>query len=166
MKKLQELIPAETLQAIDAWVAKYPPTQKQSAVLPALMLVQEYHQGWLTNELIEAVAVYLGMSSIAAYEVATFYTMYELEPVGKHKISVCTNISCMLNGAEKIVTHLERRCATKLGETSADGQFTLREVECMGACIGAPMLEYKKKYYENLTIEKVDALLDEMKKHD
>lgn len=162
MTSLHDLVPKETIQQIDHWISKYPASQKQSAILSALMLVQEYNHGWLTDELIKAVADYLGMPHIAAFEVATFYTMYELQPIGKHKISVCTNISCMLNGSEKIVEHLEKRCAAKLGETSADGKFTLREVECMGACVNAPMLEYQKKYYENLTVDKVDALLDRM----
>lgn len=161
--QLKELIPQETLTEIDHWITKYPANQKQSAVLSALLLVQEANHGWLTNTLIEAVADYLNMPHIAAYEVATFYTMLELEPIGKYKISVCTNVSCMLNGAEKIVTHLEKRCGIKLGETSADGKFTLREVECLGACVDAPVLEYNKKFYENLTFEKVDVLLDEMK---
>ncbi|MCD6048006.1 MAG: nuoE [Gammaproteobacteria bacterium] len=161
--KLKQLVSPETLSQIDHWITKYPTTQKQSAVLPVMMLVQDEHHGWLTNELIEAVADYLGMSHIAAYEVVSFYTMFESQPIGKHKISVCTNISCQLNGAEKIVDHLEKRCGTKLGETSADGKFTLREVECMGACIRAPMLEYNKQYYESLTPEKVDELLETMK---
>ncbi len=160
---LKELVSPEVLEKIDQWIAKYPVNQKQSAILPALLLVQEENKGWLTNELIEAVAVYLNMPPVAAYEVATFYSMFELQPIGKHKISVCTNISCMLSGAEKIVEHLEKRCSTKMGETSVDGKFTLREVECMGACVKAPMLEYNKKYFENLTVEKVDELLSQMK---
>src|SRR3989338_5587254 len=107
---LKELIPEKILQEIDHWMSKYPANQKQSAVLSALMLVQEHNGGWLTDELIKAVADYLGMPHIAAFEVATFYTMFELQPIGKYKISVCTNISCMLNGAEEIMAHLETRC--------------------------------------------------------
>ncbi len=160
---LQQLISADDIKKIDAWIAKFPSTQKQSAVLATLLIIQKANHGWLTDALLEAVANYLDMPKIAVYEVATFYSMYELQPIGKHKISVCTNLPCQLRGCQKIVDHLEKKCQTKLGETSADGKFTLREVECMGACIGAPMLEYNDQYYENLTSEKVDALLESMK---
>lgn len=159
-QSLVSLISASVLDQIDVWIAKFPKEQAQSAILPAMLILQEYNGGWLSNELIKALADYLNIPAIAAYEVATFYSMIELEPIGRHKISICTNVSCMLNGAEKIVAHLEKKCGAALGETSIDGKYTLREVECMGACIRAPMLEYKKKYYENLTIEKVDELLD------
>lgn len=147
---------------IDHWTVKYPPEQRQSAVLPALRLVQEANGGWLSKELIEAVAAYLNMPAIAAFEVATFYTMYELQPIGQHKISLCTNISCMLRGSEKVVEHLEKKLGIKLGETTTDGKFTLREVECLGACGGAPACQIGHQYYENLTPEKIDKLLQEL----
>ena len=128
--------------------------------MAALRIAQEQNGGWLTNELIDAVATYLDMETIAAYEVASFYSMYELKPVGRHKICVCTNISCMLCGSDKVVSHLESRLGIKMGETSDDGRFTLKEVECLGACVNAPMFQINKQYYENLTPEKVDAILD------
>ncbi len=148
---------------IARWIAKYPPERKHSAVMAALRIVQEENGGWLTNELIEAVADHLDMPAIAAYEVATFYTMYNLEPVGRHVISVCTNISCLLRGSDEVVAHLEERLGVKLGETTPDGRFTLKETECLAACGGAPMFMIGKQYYENLTPEKIDAILDSLK---
>ncbi|MCF6234775.1 MAG: NADH-quinone oxidoreductase subunit NuoE [Gammaproteobacteria bacterium] len=153
----------ETMRAIDEWIAKYPQDQKQSAVMPALRIVQEAHEGSLTTELMDAVAKYLEMETVAVYEVATFYSMYELKPVGKHKICVCTNVSCMLCGSDQIVSHLQNRLGIKLGETTEDGKFTLKEVECLGACAGAPMFQIEREYYENLTPEKVDKILGGLK---
>jgi NADH-quinone oxidoreductase subunit E len=162
MTALINLTTAEVIKKIDYWIKKFPENQRQSAILPAMLLLQDAHHGWLSQELLAGLADYLGISAIAAYEVATFYSMIELKPIGRHKISVCTNLSCLLNGSDQIVAHLERKCGTKLGETSIDEKFTLREVECMGACIGAPMLEYNKKYYEKLNPEKIDQLLETM----
>lgn len=159
-EKLIELLSIDSRADIDHWVAKYPAEQKQSAVMAALRIAQEQNGGWLTDDLIQAVAAYLQMDAIAAYEVASFYSMYELKPVGKHKICVCTNISCMLCGSDKVVNHLQQRLGIKMGETSADGRFTLKEVECLGACVNAPMFELNKNYYENLTPESIDAILD------
>jgi NADH-quinone oxidoreductase subunit E len=144
---------------IDAWIAKYPPDQKQSAVMGALRIVQEANGGYLTTELMDAVAEYLEMAPMAVYEVATFYSMYELKPVGKHKICVCTNVSCMLCGSDDIVAHLKQKLNIGFGETTADNKFTLKEVECLGACGGAPMMQIGKTYYENLTSEKIDEIL-------
>ena len=155
-----EVITAQSRAEIDAWIVKYPPERKASAVMAALRIVQEQNGGWLTNELMDAVADYLDMPPVAVYEVATFYSMYEHDPIGRHKISVCTNISCMLRGAEEVVAHLEKRLGIKAGETTTDGKFTLKTVECLGACVGAPMLQLGKKYYELLTPEKLDELLD------
>jgi NADH-quinone oxidoreductase subunit E len=154
------LLSEESRADIDRWVAKYPSEQKQSAVMAALRIAQEQNGGWLTDELITAVADYLEMETIAAFEVASFYSMYELKPVGRHKICVCTNISCMLCGSDKVVTHLEGRLGIKMGETTEDGRFTLKEVECLGACVNAPMFQIGRDYYENLTPEKIDAILD------
>ncbi len=156
------LLSADSRADIDRWIAKYPPEQKQSAVMAALRIAQEQNGGWLNNELIDAVAAYLEMEAIAAYEVASFYSMYELKPVGRHKICVCTNISCMLCGSDHLVSHLEQRLGIKMGQTSADGRYTLKEVECLGACVNAPMFQIDKQYYENLTPEKIDAILDEL----
>lgn len=154
-----ELLSAQSRAEIDTWIAKYPPERKSSAVMAALRIAQEQNGGWLTTELMDAVAAYLDMPPIAVYEVATFYSMYEHEPVGRHKFCVCTNISCMLRGAEEIVAHLEKRLGIKAGETTPDGKFTIKIVECLGACVGAPMLQLGKKYYELLTPEKIDELL-------
>ena len=158
-KRKADLLSAEVRAGIDQWVAKYPPEEKQSAVMAALRLVQE-EQGWLSTEMMDAVAEYLEMEPISVYEVATFYTMYDLKPVGRHRISVCTNISCMLCGSAEIMAYLEKKLDVKRGETTADGKFTLKEVECLAACAGAPMFMIGKTFYENLTPEKIDAILD------
>jgi NADH-quinone oxidoreductase subunit E len=156
---MSTLLSEESRSKIDAWIAKYPPEQKQSAVMGALRIVQEENDGYLTTELMDAVAEYLEMAPIAVYEVATFYSMYELKPVGKHKICVCTNVSCMLCGSDDIVAHLKQKLNIGFGETTADNKFTLKEVECLGACGGAPMMQIGNKYYENLTSEKIDEIL-------
>ena len=158
-----ELINASSREEIDLWVAKFPAEQKQSAVMAALRIVQDQHGGWLTTELMDAVALYLDMDKIHVYEVATFYSMYEHKPVGKHKICVCTNISCMVCGSGEIVEHLEEKLKIKLGETTEDNRITLKEVECLGACSGAPMLQIGENYYENLDAEKIDTILDNLK---
>ena len=147
---------------IETYLAKYPPDQRQSAVMGALHAVQDDNGGFLTTELMDAIADYIDMPRIAVYEVATFYSMYELKPVGKHKISVCTNISCQICGADELVGHLNQKLGIKFGETTEDGRFTLKEVECLGACGGAPMFQIGRNYYENLTTEKVDQILDSL----
>ena len=154
------LLSDTSLKEIDVWVAKYPADKKQSAVMSALRIVQDQNLGFLTEDLMDAIAEYLDMRPIAVYEVATFYSMYELQPVGKHKICVCTNISCMLCGSDKVVDHLTRKLGIKLGETTVDGRFTLKEAECLGACVNAPMFQIGNTYYENLTEEKIDQVLD------
>ncbi|MDX2163882.1 MAG: NADH-quinone oxidoreductase subunit NuoE [Gammaproteobacteria bacterium] len=148
---------------IDHWVKKFPVDQKQSAVLPALRFAQEENGGWLTDEIMKSVAEYLSMPFIAVYEVASFYSMYELKPVGKHKLSVCTNVSCMLAGCDKIVKHLNKKLNIQFGETTTDQTYTLKEVECLGACANAPVMHVCHKYYEDLTPEKVDKILEELK---
>ena len=148
---------------IDHWVAKFPPDRKRSALIQGLMAAQEQNGGWLSDELIAAVAKYLGLPPVWAYEVATFYSMFDLEPVGRHKVSICTNISCWLNGAEDLVAHVERKLGCSLGHSTADGRVKLvREEECLAACAGAPMMVVDGHYHENLTVEKVDKLLDEL----
>lgn len=148
---------------IDAWLLRYPPDQKRSGVLEALRLVQEANGGYLTVSLMDAVAAYLEIPKIAVYEVAAFYTMYHLNPVGRHVIHLCTNISCQLNGAEEIVEHVKARLGIDMNETTADGQFTLREVECLGACIAPPVGLINKQFYENITVERIDDLINELK---
>ena len=159
-RRKADLLSAKVRAGIDEWVAKYPPEHKQSAVMAALRLVQE-EQGHLTNELMDAVADYLEMEPITVYEVATFYSMYDLKPVGRHKISVCTNISCMLCGGYETLAYLEKKLNVKPGGTTADRRFMLKEVECLAACAGAPMFMVDKTFYENLTPEKIDAILAE-----
>ncbi|RDH87070.1 MAG: NADH-quinone oxidoreductase subunit NuoE [endosymbiont of Escarpia spicata] len=155
-----EIFSTEIREEIDQWIAKYPADWKQSAVMAALRIVQDANGGWLTTELMNDVAAYLNMAPIAVYEVATFYSMYELKPVGKHKICICTNVSCMINNSDRVVDHLEDRLGIKLGQTTEDGRFTLKEVECLGACGGAPMMQIGKQYYENLTPEIIDSILE------
>ena len=152
------MLSKDSLDQIKREIAKYPPDQKQSAVMAALRIAQDEH-GWLSVPLMDYVAELLGMRPIAVYEVATFYSMYDLKPVGKHKISLCTNVSCMLCGSDTLVNHLEKRLGIKLGETTPDGKVTLKEVECLGACGGAPMFQIGKNYYENLTPQKIDEIL-------
>lgn len=159
-KILHELVSKQRMQDIDQWVAKYPADQKQSAVMSALRIVQEEH-GYLTTELMDAIADYLEMPPIAVYEVASFYTMYEHQPTGRHLINVCTNISCMLRDSAEVVDHLEKKLSIKLGQTTDDGRFTLRAVECLGACVNAPMMQVDKDYHENLTPESIDKVLEQ-----
>lgn len=148
--------------AIDKWLTKFPVDRRQSAVIFALKVVQQENNGWLTEGLMDAVAAYLGMPKIAVYEVASFYTLFELKPVGRHKLCVCTNISCLLRDADKNVRHLKNRLKIEFGETTADGQFTLKEVECLCACGGAPVMQINDQYYENLTPDKIDQILAEL----
>jgi len=156
------VLSAQVRAEIDRWLTRYPPEQKRSAVLEALRYAQQENDGYLTENIMDAVADYLNMPRIAVYEIASFYTMYNLTPVGKQVINICTNISCMLCDAEKMVEHLQTRLGIGLNETTADGKFTLREVECLAACANAPVAQVGKKYYENLTPEKIDAMLDEL----
>ncbi|MFC3908919.1 NADH-quinone oxidoreductase subunit NuoE [Legionella dresdenensis] len=159
-KLLCQFVSAERIKDIDHWIAKYPADQKQSAVMSALRIVQEQY-GFLTAELMDAIAEYLEMPAIAVYEVATFYTMYEHKPIGRNLINVCTNISCKLRGSSEIVDYLQQKLGVKLGETTPDGRFTLRFVECLGACVNAPMMQVNKDYHENLTREKIDQVLEQ-----
>jgi len=155
------LISAASRARIDAWLVKYPPDQRQSAVLPALHIVQAQNGGWVSRELLDAVAEYLNMPRMQVYEVGTFYSMIELKPVGRHMVSLCTNLSCMLCGADGLVAHVENRLGIRLGETTPDGRITLKlEEECLAACAGAPMMTVDGHYHEHLTAAKVDEILD------
>jgi NADH-quinone oxidoreductase subunit E len=156
-----ELLSAETRASIDAWLPRFPPERKNSAVLAALQAAQHQNGGWVSRELMDAVADYLDMPKIQVYEVGSFYSMIELEPVGRNMVALCTNLSCMLCGAETIVEHVEKKLGIRLGETTADGRITLKlEEECLAACAGAPMMTVNGHYHEKLTPEKVDAILD------
>lgn len=156
---LSEWVSESGMKEIDGWIKKYPDNQRQSAVMSTLRVLQE-EQGYLTEAMMDAAADYLKMPSIAVYEVASFYTMYETAPVGRHTINVCTNISCQLCGSKEIVKYLENKLSIKLGETTSDGRYTLRGVECLAACAAAPMMQIDKQYHENLTPESVDSILD------
>jgi len=159
MKELSSHVKVE----IDRWIAKYPADWKQSAVLAALREVQHENQGYLTIELMDVVAEYLDMPDIAVYEVGSFYSMLETEKCGRHSISVCTNISCMLNGSSEIMQHIEKKLGIKEGESTEDGRFHIKqEEECLAACCGAPMMMVDHVYHENLTPEKVDEILDKL----
>ena len=153
---------AQSCIAIDHWVAKYPPERKQSAVIAALDIAQDQNGGWLTQDLMDAVAEYLELAPIAVYEVATFYSMYDRERVGEHKINVCTNISCQLCGSAGVMDHLQKTLGIKVGQTTDDGLITLREVECLAACGAAPMMQVDKTYHENLTPETIDGILKDL----
>ncbi len=154
---------AEALAQIDVEIAKYPADQKQSAVMAALRIAQT-ERGWLKPDLIERIADYLGMPAIAAYEVATFYNMYDITPTGKHKITLCTNLPCLLMGAGELGEYLKKKLGIGFNETTEDGRYTLKEGECMGACADAPMcLHNNHAMHTHLTPEKVDELLDKLK---
>lgn len=152
----------QATQRIDAEIAKYPPEEKQAAVMAALTIVQS-ESGWISQQAMKDIADYLQIPKIRVAEVATFYSMYELAPVGGHKICLCTNVSCMLRGSDEITDHLKNKLGIGFGETSSDGKFTLKEVECLAACGGAPMMQIDDDYYENLTPERVDQILEELK---
>ncbi len=155
------LLSADSRARIDAWLEKYPADQKQSAVLSALQIAQEQNGGWVSREMMDAVADYLDMPPVSVYEVGTFYSMIELEPVGRNMVALCTNLSCMLCGAGDIVKHVENKLGIKLGETTQDGRITLKlEEECLAACAGGPMMTVNGHYYEHLTTVKVDEILD------
>ena len=162
--RLSERVLSEHVRAeIDGWVARFPEGRQRSAVLGALMAAQHENHGYLTREQMDAVAEYLDMPPIQVYEVATFYSMFETEPVGRHCVSVCTNISCMLRGSDEIVAYLEDRLGIKLGESTPDGKIYLKlEEECLAACCGAPMMMVDHAYHENLTPEKVCRVLEEL----
>ena len=164
-QKTIQLVP-EVCEEIDKWVAKFPADRKQSAVLPALRIVQQANNGWLSEAVMNAVADYLEMPRIAVYEVATFYSMYYLKPTGRHKLCVCTNVSCMLSGAYDIVDHLKKTLGVEVGETTADGDFVIEEVECLGACVGAPVIFTDNNYFEYMTPDNTDELLQELRKQD
>ena len=161
---VSSVLSEHTKEVIDVCLTKFPSEQKQSAILGALQEVQHENKGFLTVELMDAVAEYLDMSKIAVYEVVSFYSMLETEPVGHHSISVCNNISCMLNGADELIEHVQKKLGIKTGESTADGRIFLKqEEECLAACCGAPMMMVDHVYYENLTTEKIDEILDDLK---
>jgi len=159
-----QVLTAETRTELDQWIAKYPADRKRSAVLAGLRIAQRQNLGHLTDELIAAVAAYLGIPSTQAYEVATFYSLFHIGPCGRHKVSICTNISCWLNGADALLEHVEHKLGISAGESTADGRIHLiEEEECLAGCVRAPMMWVDGEYHERLTPEKADQILDALK---
>lgn len=160
--KTQDLFPKNILKEIDVVRSKFPEDKSKSAIIESLLLIQHDNNGFLSDELIASLANYLNINKIDVYEVATFYSMFNLKPVGKITISVCTNVSCMLRNSDGIVDHIEKKLKIKIGESTKDNKFYLKdEMECLAACNGAPMMQVNHINYENLTFEKVDNILDE-----
>jgi len=158
------LLSEETRREIDHWVAKFPPGRQRSACIAALRAAQEQNSGFLTPELMDAIAAYLKLAPIQVYEVASFYSMFETHPCGRHHVSICTNISWLLNGGEELVAHAEKRLGIKLNQSTPDGRIFLKqEQECLAACTGAPMMMVDHVFHEHLTPEKLDAILDALK---
>jgi NADH-quinone oxidoreductase subunit E len=158
------LLSHQTRAEIDRWVAKFPPGKQRSASLSALRAAQEQNSGYLTADLMDAVAEYLKLPAIQVYEVASFYSMFEIHPCGRHHVSVCTNISCMLRGGEELFEHAQRKLGIRGNQSTPDGRiFLKREEECLAACTGAPMVMVDHVFHENLTPEKLDAILDGLK---
>jgi len=158
------LLSEHTRAEIDHWVAKFPPGRQRSASLSALRAAQEQNAGFLTADLMDAVAEYLKLPPIQVYEVASFYSMFEIHPCGRHHVSICTNISCMLNGAEALVAHAEKKLGIKLNQSTPDGRIFLKqEEECLAACTGAPMMMVDHVFHEHLTKEALEKILDELK---
>ena len=158
---IDTLLSEHVREEIEHWKARFPEDRQRSAVIGALHAVQHENDGYLTPELMDAVAEYLDLPNIQVYEVATFYSMFQTKPVGRNNVAICTNVSCMLRGAEDIVEHVENKLGVKLGESTEDGRIYLkREEECLAACCGAPMMMVNHEYYENLTTDQVDEILD------
>ena len=157
------VISEEVKKEIDRWLMKYPSNQKRSAIVPALLFVQRQNGGWLSEAAMNAVTGYLELPRMWAYEVATFYDMYNLKPIGKHKIGICQNVSCFLRGSDEIVACVKKRLEIDFNETTPDGLFTLKSVECMAACGGAPMCQIDdREYHENLTSDKMLDIIDKL----
>ena len=161
---MDNLLPKNITNTIDHWIQKFPQGKQRSAIIAALHAVQHHNNGFLTNDLLNQVAEYINIPKMNVYEVATFYSMFQTQPVGKHEIAVCNNISCMLRGSDEIISHIENKLNISLGESTSDGNiFLKKEEECLAACTGAPMMMVDHVYIENLTIEKVDEVLERLK---
>jgi NADH-quinone oxidoreductase subunit E len=160
---MSELLTPETKKEMDHWLNKFPKGKQRSAIIGSLHAVQHQNEGFLTSELMDAVANYLDVPKIQVYEVATFYSMFQTKPAGKHEISVCTNISCMLRGSDAILNHIEHKLGINVGESTSDGKIFLKEEEeCLAACTGAPMMMVDHVYIENIDIKKVDEVIDKL----
>lgn len=164
-KVTNDVLSGDSRQKIDAWRTKFPEGEAgdRSAIIGALTIAQDQNDGWLSQPILDAVANYLEVPAIWVYEAASFYSMFFTQPVGRHKVSICANISCMLCGADDVIAHVEEKLGVQRGETTEDGRITLvKEEECLAACTGGPMMMVDGHYHENLTIEKVDELLDSL----
>lgn len=149
---------------IDNVLQKFPKNRKKSAIIESLLILQHHNNGYVTKEIIYELSKYLSVSEIEIYEVATFYTMINTKPVGKNTIAVCNNVSCMLRGSDKILSHIEKKLNIKVGESTADNKFYLKnEIECLAACNGGPMMQINHKNYENISIEQVDKIIENLK---
>ncbi|MAZ57664.1 MAG: NAD(P)H-dependent oxidoreductase subunit E [Gammaproteobacteria bacterium] len=149
---------------IDNVLQKFPKDRKKSAIIESLLILQHNNNGYITKEIIHELSKYLSVSEIEIYEVATFYSMINIEPVGKNIIAVCNNVSCMLRGSDKILSHIEKKLNIKAGESTADNKFYLKdEIECLAACNGGPMMQINHKNYENISIEQVDKIIENLK---
>jgi len=158
------IINDDIINKIDQVKRKFPVTELKSSIIESLLILQHYNQGFVTKEIIQALAKYLEIKEIDVFEVATFYTMINIEPVGRNVIAVCNNISCMLRGSDKILNHIEKKLNIKAGESTSDQKFYLKdEIECLAACNGGPMMQVNHKNYENLTLDKVDKILEGIK---
>ncbi|HIH2762721.1 MAG TPA: NADH-quinone oxidoreductase subunit NuoE family protein [Candidatus Azoamicus sp. MARI] len=162
MNNLSNNFSKDILKKCDEWVLKFPKEQKKSAVIEILKIIQKENGGYLNEELIGYVANYLNIPKIFAYEVATFYSMFDLEKVGKYKIYLCMSISCMLCGSDDIHDYIKTKLNIDFNKTTADGKFTLKKAECLAACGGAPVMLIEEKYYENLTNSKIDSIIDKL----
>ena len=156
-------LPENIIREIDSIRSKFPEDKSKSAIIESLLIIQHDNNGFLIDEHIASLADYLNLKKIDVYEVATFYSMFNLKPIGKNIISVCTNVSCMLRNSDSIVSHIEKKLKIKIGESTRDNKFYLKdEMECLAACNGAPMMQVNHVNFENLTFEKVDKILDEI----
>lgn len=162
LSKLENILSKDNLIKCDNWLKKYPDNQKRSAVIEVLKIVQNSNNGYLNEDLINAVALYLKIPSIYAYEVVTFYSMFDTEIVGKYKIYFCVSISCMLCNSDELLNFLKKKLKININETTNDGKFTLKKAECLAACGGAPVMIIGEKYYENLTVDKLNHILDNL----
>ena len=160
---MNKVLTSETIKEIDHWMGKFPNGKQRSAIIGSLHAVQHQNHGFLTSELMDAVAEYLDVPRIQVYEVASFYSMFQTKKVGKHEISICTNISCMLRGSDEILGYVEERLGISVGESTPDGNiFLKKEEECLAACTGAPMMMVDHAYIEDLDIKKVDEVIDNL----
>ena len=154
-------LPPHVREYLDKWFARFPEGRESSSIIAGLHAAQHENHGYLTPALMDGVAAYLDVPKIQVYEIATFYSMFETQPVGRHSVSVCTNVSCMLRGGDDLLRHIEAKLGIKTGESTSDGRIFLKcEEECLAACCGAPMMMVDHRYYENLTTDKVDEILD------